>query len=212
MRLVLVGPPGAGKGTQAQFLATHYGIPHISTGDIFRANLKANTPLGQEAKTFMDRGELVPDSVTNAMVKDRLQLDDVAAGFLLDGFPRNVAQAEVLRAILAEKRTPLDAVLELSIPNDVIVDRLSSRLTCKACGAPSPSDATTCSACGASELYQRADDSPEVITKRLEVYEEQTAPIVHFYRTEGLLITIDAEGDVAEITERATSALARVHS
>jgi adenylate kinase len=212
MRLVLVGPPGAGKGTQAQFLATHYGIPHISTGDIFRANLKANTPLGQEAKTFMDRGELVPDSVTNAMVKDRLQLDDVAAGFLLDGFPRNVAQAEVLRAILAEKRTPLDAVLELSIPNDVIVGRLSLRLTCKSCGAPSPSDATTCSACGASELYQRADDSPEVITKRLEVYEEQTAPIVHFYRTEGLLITIDAEGEVAEITERATSALARVHS
>lgn len=212
MRLVLVGPPGAGKGTQAQFLATHYGIPHISTGDIFRANLKANTPLGQEAKTFMDRGELVPDSVTNAMVKERLQLDDVTAGFLLDGFPRNVAQAEVLRAILAEKRTPLDAVLELSIPNDVIVGRLSSRLTCKSCGAPSPSDATSCSACGATELYQRADDSPEVITKRLEVYEEQTAPIVHFYRTEGLLITIDAEGEVAEITERATSALARVHS
>jgi adenylate kinase len=212
MRLVLVGPPGAGKGTQAQFLAAHYSIPHISTGDIFRANLKANTPLGQEAKTFMDRGELVPDSVTNAMVKDRLQVDDVANGFLLDGFPRNVAQAEVLRAILAEKRTPLDAVLELSIPNDVIVGRLSSRLTCKSCGAPSPSDATSCSACGATDLYQRADDSPEVITKRLDVYEEQTAPIVHFYRTEGLLITIDAEGEVAEITERATTALSRVHS
>jgi adenylate kinase len=212
MRLVLVGPPGAGKGTQAQFLAAHYSIPHISTGDIFRANLKANTPLGQEAKTYMDRGELVPDSVTNAMVKDRLQLDDVANGFLLDGFPRNVAQAEVLRAILAEKRTPLDAVLELSIPNEVIVGRLSSRLTCKSCGAPSPSDATSCSACGATDLYQRADDSPEVITKRLDVYEEQTAPIVHFYRTEGLLITIDAEGEVAEITERATTALARVHS
>jgi adenylate kinase len=212
MRLVLVGPPGAGKGTQAQFLAAHYSIPHISTGDIFRANLKANTPLGQEAKTYMDRGELVPDSVTNAMVKDRLQLDDVANGFLLDGFPRNVAQAEVLRAILAEKRTPLDAVLELSIPNEVIVGRLSSRLTCKSCGAPSPSDATSCSACGATDLYQRADDSPEVITKRLDVYEEQTAPIVHFYRTEGLLITIDAEGEVAEITERATTALSRVRS
>jgi adenylate kinase len=212
MRLVLVGPPGAGKGTQAQFLAAHYSIPHISTGDIFRANLKANTPLGQEAKTFMDRGELVPDSVTNAMVKDRLQLDDVANGFLLDGVPRNVAQAEVLRAILAEKRTPLDAVLELSIPNEVIVGRLSSRLTCKSCGAPSPSDATSCSACGATDLYQRADDSPEVITKRLDVYEEQTAPIVHFYRTEGLLITIDAEGEVAEITERATTALSRVRS
>jgi adenylate kinase len=212
MRLVLVGPPGAGKGTQAQFLATHYGIPHISTGDIFRANLKANTPLGQEAKSFMDRGELVPDSVTNAMVKDRLNEADVQPGFLLDGFPRNVVQAEVLRAILAEKRTPLDAVLELSIPNEIIIGRLSSRLTCKACGAPSAPDATSCSACGASELYQREDDRPEVIGKRLEVYEEQTAPIVHFYRTEGLLITIDAEGSVSEITERATSALARVHS
>ena len=212
MRLVLVGPPGAGKGTQAQFLAAHYGVPHISTGDIFRANLKANTPLGQEAKSFMDRGELVPDSVTNAMVKDRLNDSDVQPGFLLDGFPRNVVQAEVLRAILAEKRTPLDAVLELSIPNDVIIGRLSSRLTCKACGAPSAPDATSCGACGASELYQREDDRPEVIGKRLEVYEEQTAPIVHFYRTEGLLITIDAEGSVSEITERATSALARVHS
>jgi len=212
MRLVLVGPPGAGKGTQAQFLAAHYGVPHISTGDIFRANLKANTPLGQEAKSFMDRGELVPDSVTNAMVKDRLNEADVQPGFLLDGFPRNVVQAEVLRAILAEKRTPLDAVLELSIPNEIIIGRLSSRLTCKACGAPSAPDATSCSACGASELYQREDDRPEVIGKRLEVYEEQTAPIVHFYRTEGLLITIDAEGSVSEITERATSALARVHS
>ena len=113
MRLVLVGPPGAGKGTQAQFLAAHFSIPHISTGDIFRANLKAGTELGNQAKGFMDRGELVPDSVTNEMVKDRLTHDDVANGFLLDGFPRNVAQAEVLRAILAEKKTPLHAVLEL---------------------------------------------------------------------------------------------------
>jgi adenylate kinase len=212
MRLVLVGPPGAGKGTQAQFLAAHYGIPHISTGDIFRANLKANTPLGLEAKGFMDRGELVPDSVTNAMVKDRLQLDDVAPGFLLDGFPRNVAQAEVLRAILAEKRTPLDAVLELSILNSVIIERLSSRKTCRGCGASAIGASTTCASCGQTDLYQREDDRPEVITRRLEIYEEQTAPIVHFYRTEGLLITIDAEGDVADITERATSALARIHS
>jgi adenylate kinase len=210
MRLVLVGPPGAGKGTQAQFLAAHYAIPHIATGDIFRANLKANTPLGQEAKTFMDRGELVPDSVTNAMVKDRLTQDDLANGFLLDGFPRNVVQAEVLRAILAEKRTPLDAVLELSIPNEVIIGRLSSRQTCRACGAPAAADANACTACGSSDLYQREDDRPEVIGKRLEVYEEQTAPIIHFYRTEGLLITIDAQGEVSEITERATSALARV--
>ena len=131
MRLVLVGPPGAGKGTQAQFLAAHYLIPHISTGDIFRANLKAGTPLGVQAQSFMDRGELVADSVTNEMVKDRLTHDDVAHGFLLDGFPRNVAQAEVLRAILAEKKTPLHAVLEFSLANEEIVARLSARRTCK---------------------------------------------------------------------------------
>ena len=129
MRLILVGPPGAGKGTQAVQLASHYGIPHISTGDIFRANLKDGTPLGLQAKSYMDKGELVPDSVTNAMVKDRLENSDTADGFLLDGFPRNVAQAQVLRAILAEKRTPLEAVLELSIDNSEIITRLSGRRT-----------------------------------------------------------------------------------
>ena len=209
MRLVLVGPPGAGKGTQAVFLAKHYSIPHISTGDIFRANLKAGTPLGQEAKGFMDRGELVPDSVTNAMVKDRLTHDDVANGFLLDGFPRNVVQAEVLRAILAEQKSPLDAVLELNIADSEIIERLSSRLTCRGCGAPAPATAQACAACG-GELYQREDDRAEVIARRLEVYNEQTAPIISFYRSEGLLITISATGAVAEITERATTALSRI--
>jgi len=209
MRLVLVGPPGAGKGTQAVFLAEHYSIPHISTGDIFRANLKAGTPLGQEAKGFMDRGELVPDSVTNAMVKDRLTHDDVANGFLLDGFPRNVVQAEVLRAILAEQKSPLDAVLELNIADSEIIERLSSRLTCRGCGAPAPAPAQACAACG-GELYQREDDKAEVIARRLEVYNEQTAPIISFYRSEGLLITISATGAVAEITERATTALSRI--
>jgi adenylate kinase len=209
MRLVLVGPPGAGKGTQAVFLAEHYSIPHISTGDIFRANLKEGTPLGQEAKSFMDRGELVPDSVTNAMVKDRLTHDDVANGFLLDGFPRNVVQAEVLRAILAEQKHPLDAVLELNIADSEIIERLSSRLTCRGCGAPSPATAQACAACG-GELYQREDDKAEVIARRLEVYNEQTAPIIAFYRGEGLLITISATGAVSEITERATTALSRI--
>ena len=199
MRLVLVGPPGAGKGTQAVFLAEHYSIPHISTGDIFRANLKAGTPLGQEAKSFMDRGELVPDSVTNAMVKDRLTHDDTANGFLLDGFPRNVVQAEVLRAILAEQKRPLDAVLELNIADSEIIERLSSRLTCRGCGAPAPATAQKCDACG-GELYQREDDKAEVIARRLEVYNEQTAPIIAFYRGEGLLITISATGAVSEIT------------
>ncbi|MCF8534829.1 MAG: adenylate kinase [Candidatus Nanopelagicaceae bacterium] len=209
MRLVLVGPPGAGKGTQAVFLAEHYSIPHISTGDIFRANLKAGTPLGQEAKSFMDRGELVPDSVTNAMVKDRLTHDDTANGFLLDGFPRNVVQAEVLRAILADQKRPLDAVLELNIADSEIIERLSSRLTCRGCGAPAPATAQKCDACG-GELYQREDDKAEVIARRLEVYNEQTAPIIAFYRGEGLLITISATGAVSEITERATTALSRI--
>lgn len=210
MRLVLVGPPGAGKGTQAAFLSAHYSIPHISTGDIFRANLKASTPLGLQAKGFMDSGALVPDEVTNEMVKDRLTHDDLANGFLLDGFPRNTVQAEVLRAHLAQAHTPLDAVLELAIENSLIITRLSSRRTCKECGAPAAAAADKCAGCG-GELYQREDDKEEVVAKRLAVYQEQTAPIVHFYRTEGLLVTISADGEVAEITERAITALSRVH-
>ena len=208
MRLVLVGPPGAGKGTQAQFLAAHYSIPHISTGDIFRANLKAGTPLGLQAKGFMDNGELVPDSVTNEMVKDRLTHDDVANGFLLDGFPRNVAQAEVLRAILAEKKTPLHAVLEFSLANEEIVARLSARRTCKDCFQPSVG-VEKCPSCG-GDVYQREDDKAEVIARRLEVYQEQTAPIISFYRNEGLLISVGALGSVEDITANAISALSRV--
>jgi adenylate kinase len=208
MRCVLVGPPGAGKGTQAQFLAAHYSIPHISTGDIFRANLKAGTELGNQAKGFMDRGELVPDSVTNEMVKDRLTHADVANGFLLDGFPRNVAQAEVLRAILADKKTPLQAVLEFSLADEEIIARLSSRRTCRDCGAPSVG-VDKCPTCG-GEVYQREDDKAEVIARRLEVYAEQTAPIISFYRNEGLLISVTAVGNVEDITAHAISALSRV--
>jgi len=208
MRLVLVGPPGAGKGTQAQFLAAHFSIPHISTGDIFRANLKAGTELGNQAKGFMDRGELVPDSVTNEMVKDRLTHDDAINGFLLDGFPRNVAQAEVLRAILADKKTPLHAVLEFSLADEEIVARLSSRRTCRDCGAPSVG-VDKCPTCG-GDVYQREDDKAEVISRRLEVYAEQTAPIISFYRNEGLLISVSAVGNVEDITAHAISALSRV--
>jgi adenylate kinase len=212
MRLILVGPPGAGKGTQAVNLATHFSIPHISTGDIFRSNLKEGTPLGLEAKSYMDRGELVPDEVTNKMVKDRLGKDDVRPGFLLDGFPRNVFQAEVLRAILGEKQSPLDAALELSVDRGEIIKRLAGRRTCKDCQRafhldyePSKVEGI-CDGCGGT-LYQRDDDKEEVIARRLEVYNEQTAPIIDFYRREGLLVTIPAMGPVDEITQRATNAL-----
>jgi adenylate kinase len=212
MRLILVGPPGAGKGTQAVHIAEHFGIPHISTGDIFRANLKEGTPLGLKAKEYMDAGNLVPDEVTNEMVKDRLTHDDVANGFLLDGYPRNVVQAGVLRAYLAEKSTPLDAVLELSVEDSEIIARLSGRRTCKECSASyhiqfnKPQVDGKCDKCG-GELIQREDDKESVIKHRLDVYAEQTAPIVSFYREEGLLISMVATGDVDEITHRAISAL-----
>ena len=212
MRLILVGPPGAGKGTQAVHLAAHYGIPHISTGDIFRHNMKNETELGLLAKSYVDRGELVPDSVTNEMVKDRLSHADAQAGFLLDGFPRNVLQADVLRTVLAEAKTPLDAVLELSIDDAEIIARLSGRRTCRNCSASfhtiyeKPAVDGICDKCK-GELYQREDDSEAVITRRLEVYAEQTKPIIAFYSAQGLLITIPAVGDVTEISSRAIAAL-----
>ena len=183
MRLILVGPPGAGKGTQAVALAAHYKIPHISTGDIFRANLKNGTELGKQAQSYMDRGELVPDSVTNEMVKDRLGNSDVANGFLLDGFPRNTNQAEVLDAILLEKNMPLDAALELALDNLEIIRRLSGRRTCRNCSATfhkdfeKPKVDGVCDKCN-GKLYQREDDKEEVIARRLEIYSQQTAPII----------------------------------
>lgn len=215
MRLVLVGPPGAGKGTQAQFLAAHFNIPHISTGDIFRSNLKGGTELGLEAKKYMDKGELVPDSVTNDMVRDRLGQSDVTNGFLLDGYPRNVAQAEVLRAVLSNFDQKLDAALELSVDNDEVITRLSGRRTCSNCGKiwhvvyEKPAQEGICDACQ-GQLIQRDDDKAEVISRRLEVYEEQTAPIISFYRSEGLLITVTAVGSVQEITDRCIAALSRI--
>jgi adenylate kinase len=212
MRLILVGPPGAGKGTQAVQLAAHYKIPHISTGDIFRANLKNGTELGKQAQSFMDRGELVPDSVTNEMVKDRLGNNDVSNGFLLDGFPRNTNQAEVLNKILLAKNMPLDAVLELKIDHAEIIKRLSGRRTCRGCGASShvefekPKMAGVCDKCK-GELYQREDDKEEVISRRLEIYSEQTEPIISFYKSAGLLKNISALGEVSDITKNAIAIL-----
>ncbi|CAB4336556.1 unannotated protein [freshwater metagenome] len=212
MRLILVGPPGAGKGTQAVALAAHYKIPHISTGDIFRANLKNGTELGKKAQSFMDRGELVPDSVTNEMVKDRLGNSDVINGFLLDGFPRNTNQAEVLDAILIEKKMPLDAALELSIDNSEIVKRLSGRRTCRNCSATfhkdfeKPKVDGVCDKCS-GELYQREDDKEEVITRRLEIYAQQTEPIIAYYKNAGILKNMSAIGDVSEITQKVIALL-----
>ena len=212
MRLILVGPPGAGKGTQAVALAAHYKIPHISTGDIFRANLKNGTELGKKAQSFMDRGELVPDSVTNEMVKDRLGKSDVINGFLLDGFPRNTNQAEVLDAILIEKKMPLDAALELSIDNSEIVKRLSGRRTCRNCSATfhkdfeKPKVDGVCDKCN-GELYQREDDKEEVITRRLEIYAQQTEPIISYYKNAGILKNMSAIGDVSEITQKVIALL-----
>jgi adenylate kinase len=212
MRLILVGPPGAGKGTQAVALAAHYKIPHISTGDIFRANLKNGTELGKQAQSFMDRGELVPDSVTNEMVKDRLGNTDVANGFLLDGFPRNTNQAEVLDVILKDKKMPLDAALELSIDNSEIIRRLSGRRTCRNCSATfhkdfeKPKVDGVCDKCN-GELYQREDDKEEVITRRLEIYAQQTEPIISYYKKAGILKNMSAVGDVAEITQKVIALL-----
>jgi len=214
VRVVLVGPPGAGKGTQAQFLASHLSIPKISTGDIFRDNVSHGTALGRRAQTYMERGDLVPDEITIAMVTDRLSDDDTGAGFLLDGFPRNVPQAETLKKMLASWETRLDTVLELVVDDDEVVRRLSGRRTCRRCGRvwhvtfDPPVQAKVCDDCG-GELFQRDDDREETIRHRLEVYQQQTAPLVSFYADEGILLGLDATGPVDEITERALSALRR---
>ncbi|TYB48589.1 MULTISPECIES: adenylate kinase [Actinomadura] len=211
MRIVLVGPPGAGKGTQAQFIASHLSVPKISTGDIFRANVSGGTELGRQAKQYMDRGDLVPDEVTIAMVRDRLGEDDARDGFLLDGFPRNVPQAETLKKILAEWSTRLDIVLELVVDEDEVVRRLSGRRTCDRCGRIWHVDFDDkqddiCDDCG-GHLFQRDDDKEEVVMHRLEVYQHDTAPLVQFYADEGILVGIDATGPVEEVTKRALSAL-----
>lgn len=211
MRIVLVGPPGAGKGTQAQFIASHLSVPKISTGDIFRANVSGGTELGRQAKQFMDRGDLVPDEITIAMVRDRLAQDDAADGFLLDGFPRNVPQAETLKKILAEWDTRLDIVLELVVDEDEVVRRLSGRRTCDKCGRIWHVDFDDkqddiCDDCG-GHLFQRDDDKEEVVMHRLEVYRQDTAPLVQFYADENILVGIDATGPVEEVTKRALAAL-----
>ncbi|MQA23908.1 MAG: adenylate kinase [Micromonosporaceae bacterium] len=212
MRLVLVGPPGAGKGTQAEFIAAHLAVPKISTGDIFRANVASGTPLGQQAKRYMDAGQLVPDEVTIDMVRDRLAEADAADGFLLDGFPRTVPQATALDKLLADLGTGLDVVLELVVEDDEVIRRLSGRRTCRGCGKvwhvefDPPNVEELCDRCG-GELFQRDDDKPDTIAERLRVYGRDTAPLNQYYGAQGKLVGIDATGPVEDVTERAIDGL-----
>ncbi|MFM1957657.1 MAG: hypothetical protein RI929_20 [Actinomycetota bacterium] len=185
-RLLLIGPPGAGKGTQAALLSEHLGIPAISTGDIFRYNVKNQTPLGVEAKGFMDRGEYVPDSLTNALVRDRLSHDDALGGFLLDGYPRTIDQVNELDGILSDAGKRLDVVVQLTADNDELVRRLAHR----------------------AQVEGRADDTPEVIRRRLEVYDSQTAPLIDVYAARGLVAKIDGLGEISDVTARIVEALA----
>lgn len=190
MRVVLLGPPGAGKGTQAQIIAGKLGVPAISTGDIFRANVSGKTELGLQVKAYLDAGDLVPDEITVAMVKDRLAEPDAKGGFLLDGFPRSIPQAEQLRDSLAELGHHLDRVLELVVEEEELVRRLSGRRMLVD-----------------GQMVQREDDKPETVRHRLEVYREQTEPLSGFYESEGLLVRIDAIGEIGEVTARALKAL-----
>ena len=180
IRILLIGPPGAGKGTQAALLAQHFGIPAISTGDTFRENVRNETPLGLEAKAFMDRGEYVPDSLTNALVRDRLNQEDAVAGFLLDGYPRTIDQVEELDDILEETEKKLDVVVQLTADSEELLRRLSGR---------------------AQELG-RSDDTPEVIKRRLDVYEEQTAPLIDIYASRSLVARVNGLGEIADVTNR----------
>ena len=202
--LVLLGGPGAGKGTQAERLAETLEIPQVSTGDLFRENLRNETELGLLAKGYMERGELVPDEVTVGMVRERLSRSDATRGVILDGFPRTIAQAEALEALLAELGHGLSMVPYIKVPEDVLLARLAGRWTCRACGAmyhqlfSAPQKEGVCDRCG-GELYQRPDDTPETQKHRIEVYFEQTAPLIDYYRKKGLLVEVDGKPGIEEI-------------
>lgn len=206
MRFVLLGPPGAGKGTQAQMLVTKYEVPQIATGDILRANVKAGTELGKQAKVYMDKGELVPDQLVIALLKERISQPDAKKGFILDGFPRTVAQAEALEVLLKELNMKLDAVISIDVAPEELIRRLSGRRICRntACGASyhlifnPPKTVNKCDKCG-SELYQRDDDKEEAIKNRLKVYTAQTEPLINYYQERGMLIKVDGAKEINAI-------------
>lgn len=197
MNVILLGAPGAGKGTQAVRLAEKYSIPHISTGDIFRSNIKEKTPIGIVAKSYIDKGQLVPDEVTIQIVKERLEKDDCKNGYLLDGFPRTVFQAEALDTF-----SKVEAVVNVDVPLSKLLKRITGRRVCAKCGESYHVDylegKTTCVKCGA-ELIQRADDNEATVQARLEVYEKQTAPLIEYYADKGVLVTVDGDGDIEKV-------------
>ncbi|WP_144463324.1 adenylate kinase [Siminovitchia fortis] len=204
MNLVLMGLPGAGKGTQAEKIVAKYGIPHISTGDMFRAAMNEGTELGMQAKSFMDKGELVPDEVTIGIVRERLSKADCDNGFLLDGFPRTVPQAEALENILAELGRKMDYVINIQVDQEILMERLTGRRICKSCGATyhlvfnPPAETGTCDRCG-GELYQRPDDNKETVQNRLEVNMKQTQPLLDFYQEKGYLKNINGQQHIDQV-------------
>lgn len=212
MRLVLLGAPGAGKGTQAKLLGERFHVPHISSGDILRAAVKNQTALGRQAKEYMDRGELVPDQILVGAMEERLQNPDCKAGFLLDGFPRTISQAEILDKMLSGLRAPLDHVVSVAVPESALVSRLSGRRTCSKCGAlfhvefDPPKVEGVCNKCGAS-LFQRDDDKAETISSRLGVYNRQTAPLLDWYRGQGKLAEVDGVGETRAVFDRIVTAI-----
>jgi adenylate kinase len=212
MRLVLLGAPGAGKGTQAKKLIEKYGIPQISTGDILRQSVADGTPLGKEAKSFMDKGELVPDKVVLGLVEERLRKDDCKKGYILDGFPRNTAQAQALDGILNDLGMPLTAALSVDVPKDDLMKRLTGRRTCRKCGQmynvyfSPPKAEGVCDKCG-GELFQRDDDREETIKRRLDVYEAQTAPLIDYYSNKGILKSVQGTGGIDQIFDKICSVL-----
>jgi len=217
MNLVLMGLPGAGKGTQAEKIVEKYGIPHISTGDMFRAAIKESTDLGLQAKSFMDQGNLVPDEVTIGIVRERLSKEDCAEGFLLDGFPRTVAQAEALENILSDLNKKIDYVINIDVDQEFLMERLTGRRICKSCGSTyhlvfnPPAKDDVCDRCG-GELYQRADDNAETVQNRLEVNQKQTKPLLDFYEGKGYLRNINGQQDIRKVFDDLDQLLRSLHA
>ncbi|MDD3251205.1 MAG: adenylate kinase [Lachnospiraceae bacterium] len=212
MKIIMLGAPGAGKGTQAKKIAEKYEIPHISTGDIFRANIKGGTELGMKAKSYMDQGQLVPDDVTIGMLLDRISAADCANGYVLDGFPRTIPQAESLTKALSERGEKMDYAIDVNVPDEAIVTRMSGRRACLSCGATyhivynPPKKADICDVCG-EKLVLRDDDKPETVQKRLTVYHEQTQPLIAYYKNAGILVTVDGTKNLNEVFKDITDVL-----